>query len=262
MDCSDLVDLFAEHGVKAGSPGFVDDPSFLRAELRVPDLLTHYAEFVLCQQPDSDEAERVRDIAVRVTDAVARAIEEHGDEGACVDAALTVSWLLSQLGVWNFVVAGGLLVEADVNGTRSSQRFSQHDMYPVDAGHAWVVAPPFNVVDAALQHQPYEVPGLATLLPRTIVAEGTTDAAATEEDHCSVDLIRAARLNPQARGFVAQVQAATLRFGQVVNPVSVSANGVTLRYVPCKATAQYPDWSPSTPGKVGFPATRLLDSLS
>ena len=252
MDCSDLSALFQRAGVPTDKPGFCDHPAFLRAETQIQGLLDRYAQFVQCQAPA--DAERVRGIAEAVAHEVADSINKSGQPGACIDAALATSWMLSQEGVWNFVVKGGLVIEARVNGRSVIQYFSQHDVNGADAGHAWVVAPPFRGVDGALRHQPYSAAGLASVLPLAVVADGEQVSNLSPADHCSADLM--------ARTDVRGAHQAVLRFGSITPPVYVNFEGGKLKYVPCGVTAQYPEWTPDAPAKVGRSARQMLREVA
>src|SRR6266511_283621 len=77
--------------------------------------------------------------------------------GACVDISGLLSRFLDRLGVWNYVVKGGLVLEFSATTGISPTYFwpIMAPGNPAIAGHTWVCAPPFKVIDISASAQPY-----------------------------------------------------------------------------------------------------------
>ena len=84
--------------------------------------------------------------------------------------------MLDELGVWSFAVRGSLTIEIPTRPEAGRRYFPECDLIAdPDAvtGHAWLVAPPFLVVDPTLRHQKWVDlhPAIAKALPAVVAAE-------------------------------------------------------------------------------------------
>lgn len=151
------AERLAALGIDTSKPGFYNDPAFLEAEKKDPTLLMCYANFVdELALPDSylGGAEQVLRATVAYFEAELRA---DGRKGACIDAAMVMSTCLNSLGVWNYAVKGALRVDLNPNLGSAPAYFWPlvGSRNPAQTGHAWVVAPPFRIIDATIHLQPY-----------------------------------------------------------------------------------------------------------
>lgn len=156
LGCRDLV------------PGFYNDKAFLKAEQREPELLDRYAEYVLARGQDADvDVEGV----VRTTcDFLFTALCRHGRLGACIDISTLVSEFLGRQRVWSFVATGGARVDfPKVHSPELRMSPITAPDNPASTGHAWVVAPPFQVLDLTIFLQPYP-PSVLSYVPHEYVA--------------------------------------------------------------------------------------------
>ena len=109
---------------------------------------------------------------------VADEIIRDGQLGVCIDASMILSKMLEEEGVWCYAAKGALSVSAP--GLNNPTHFWMIDDEPA-AGHVWVVAPQFEIVDVTLQGQLWQR-GEAAMLPKTIVLE-TAKRIRAEADH-------------------------------------------------------------------------------
>jgi hypothetical protein len=156
------------------SPGFYDDPAFLAAEQRDASLLDAYAGYIDELSFDADYLSYARARVVASAKFLHQRLIADGRKGACVDMSQMLSRFLEQQGVWNYIVKGAAAVyPAPHTGISAAFHWlydSQADKQSV-APHAWVCAPPCNVVDLTLGRQE-NAGDEDRLLQEPIVAEG------------------------------------------------------------------------------------------
>lgn len=183
--------LLKRLGVDTSSPGFYDDPKFVAQEQNDPTFLDSYASFVRhvsrTAEYDAEAGRRIRDVC----DFLYEELATDGRLGACVDISMGVSRFLERLGVWNYCAKGGITIEFDESVGRPSICLA-----PVGgrqekaAGHAWVVAPPFEVVDVSVRLQPYRHE-IGEFLPLYVMAKQVRATSATVADWVDPDDLNA-----------------------------------------------------------------------
>lgn len=178
---------FVSHGIPVDIPGFYDDPSFIAIEKLNPSIIDNYARYVY-ERPRSPEYDMY---ARKVVPLIAREyhmqLKKNGRYGACVDISGLISRALEREGVWNTIVKGALTINFPL-----LTRIKPSYYWPIDngvftAGHAWVVAPPFFVVDVAVQLQPYEK-SVTSLLPEMVCDEAVMLTRGAVEDLISPEV--------------------------------------------------------------------------
>lgn len=241
-----LTSLFRQLGVARFVPGFYDDRAFVRAERSNPALLERYADFVRLRPHTDDYLARAEQVVRGVAGFLVTKLLQDGRLGACVDAALTLSRFLEQEGVWNYVAAGALAIHFSGEPTIPDAVFSPI-MQPGNSavtGHAWVVAPPFNVIDVTAGLQPYE-PEQASLVPTSTLILGPTPGV----DWSPNDLFDADALaqfmieygrSPTKRDILRLVPGLDARIARL-GVVEARTGRCHLVYTPCAITA--PDCS-------------------
>lgn len=164
---------FALLRLDKSKPGFYDDPVFLAAEQRDTSLLDAYAGYIDELSFDADYLGYARARVVASARFLHERLIADGRKGACVDMSQMLSRFLEQQGVWNYIVKGAAAVYP---ATHTGMTAAFHWLYDSQADeqsvapHAWVCAPPCNVVDLTLGRQ--ENAGDDRLLQEPIVAEG------------------------------------------------------------------------------------------
>lgn len=231
-----LRDGFERMGCDTSTPGFYHSQGFLEAEQQDPTILERYADFVLARPQDEQELKTSVEKIRAAADFLHQRVAESGRLGACIDASLVLSEFLNQLGVWNYVVKGAASVffprRAGIEPMKMQPIMVSGN--PASTGHAWVVAPPFVVVDLTISLQPYPE-GAKSFLPAGYVAE---QRAKTARPNAS-DLVEAVDLLSARLG-----RAATLRDVFKLDPGlearitkygcrEASAGRVLVRYTAC-----------------------------
>lgn len=168
-DFDTLERLFADLGVPTSDIAFYNHPNFMAAEAENPSVLELYAAYVRLRPRDAAYDKHVRQTVPVVSQTLAEEILSDGQLGACVDASQMVNKILEELGIWSYSILGSLTI-ADPSLSNPTH-FWMFDEKPL-AGHVWVVAPPFEIIDVTLKAQPYER-GEADLMPDVLTIESS-----------------------------------------------------------------------------------------
>lgn len=155
-------------------PGCYDEGEFRALEERDPArALEAYARFVLARPRTSEEDERVR----LLVDTFAAALREHGRgaefRGQCLNMSLALLRILEAHGCWAFAMIGSVRVRFP-KASKIRQAFLRvQDPANVKGqfeGHAWLVCPPFLLIDLTLHVQRWKG-SEGKFIPRAIVVE-------------------------------------------------------------------------------------------
>ena len=113
---------------------------------------------------------------------------EDGRLGACIDMSLALSRMLDKLGVWNFPVLGALTTTYPEHTEIPRGFYWPVDHGAIDAGHAWLFAPPFTVIDLTFGRQ-YFNPGVEAYHPDAVYSREVSDVPVLIEDICSSSIL-------------------------------------------------------------------------
>jgi hypothetical protein len=147
---------FLRRGIPVEKPGFYDHPAFLAFKAEDPEAMAAYARYVL-DQPYTPEYLAFAENTIRiVSDILYRELLLDGRLGACIDTSMVMARVLDRLGVWNYMVNGAVTtVYPEESGLTNGYYWPVHQS-EAQAGHAWVCAPPFSVVDMTIGRQPQD----------------------------------------------------------------------------------------------------------
>ena len=164
-----LSRVFQNRSIDFSKVGFYDEPRFVAEERANPRFLETYARLVEARNYDDHYLATARQKIAVAAEALRSAVEKDGRLGACVDASGMLGRMLDRLSVWNYVAKATLTIEFRDNA------FSPRYFWVIDDGnfvaaHAFVVAPPFGVVDVTVGRQPYSA-GEAFMLPSIVLAD-------------------------------------------------------------------------------------------
>lgn len=121
-------------------------------------MLEAYADFVEDREYGDEYLSSAKAAIERTARFLFERLVADGRKGACVDASCVLSRFLERQGVWNYVVKGALTIVFPPGANLKPRHFCpiMATGNPAVAGHAWVCAPPFRVVDLTVALQPYE----------------------------------------------------------------------------------------------------------
>lgn len=231
---ADLVAEWEQDGVPCEQPGFYDHPHYVRTERDQPDYIAAYARYVRERTYAPAYLARSRQVIREAAALLGRAVAEDGRPNLCVAVSKVLSKMLEREGVWNYVAAGALAVAFHVGPQRLTRHFFPFDVRPVDAAHAWVVAPPFRVVDLTIRQQRYPGP-VQAYLPPHVLARHTQPAPIQLQELCAPALLRGLHLGGFSDGDILErVWPGGHRFSACFPPERLPAADAWLTYVPTR----------------------------
>lgn len=222
-------------GIDPSQFGFYDQPAFMAEERRDGQFLEQYALWVQSRPRSTDYDERVRTIVPRLAEFLADLFEREEVQRSCVHVSSMMPRILDRLGVWSFGLKGSLIMEvASEDFWRGQSMCDIPDFPGAELGHAWVVAPPFIIVDSTIRLQNPTGDPMNAFIPPIVTVEDAPLIRPTVDDVVSAEL-RADyarregrvdsqlhhRLVPQLREFSREFPSREVRHGDL-----------TLRYVP------------------------------
>ncbi|MGY3895647.1 hypothetical protein [Aeromonas enterica] len=182
-----IISDFKRHKIDISKSGFYDEPNFLKVEQRNPEYLNNYARFVQDKAYSSEYLDKARKVIPLIANELHKELLRDGRKGACIDLSMVLSRILEREGFWNYIVKGSLTVSFP-NGSGIGDRFFWSiDHGEFSAGHAWVVAPPFGVIDLTVKQQERDLKELK-YLPDFIISEVLTPELAKVEDIISPEI--------------------------------------------------------------------------
>jgi hypothetical protein len=191
----ELRSYFERLGIDCTRPGFYDHPVFAALKSRDPAMLDKYARFVDLRPLSEDELQHSRKIVPLASEFLFQRLRQDGRLSVCVDTSLVLCRLLEQFGIWSYVVKGALTVSfAKSTGLRSATMGTLAlPGTPATAGHAWVCAPPYRVVDVTASRQPYPSYGRKIMGSIFVLEESVQPATPEGKDLFDADAVAAFR---------------------------------------------------------------------
>jgi hypothetical protein len=187
-DFERLKEDFIKKSIDISKPGFYDDPNFLVVEQRNPDYLVNYANYVKKMNYDSNyliSSKRKIEIISKI---LFDELWKDGRKGACIDLSMVLSRILEKEGIWNYMVSGTLTIEYPTETGLGKTYFWDMDITNAQAGHVWIVSPPFAVIDLTLKIQEYNQNN-SKYIPNYILGDSPKPANYTVGDICSPEII-------------------------------------------------------------------------
>jgi hypothetical protein len=231
----DLEETFNELDIDSSRPGFYDDPNFLRAEQHDNRFLEKYAEYVRVRNYDSSYQARARAEIPVIVSILFQELMKDGRLGACVDIGMMLSRVLEREGFWNYIVKGSLTLSF-VKATGLVRRyFWSYDPAGTPgfaAAHAWVVVPPYFVVDVAIKQQPYAEG--RDLLPDCLLDDIGLPAEAKVEDVFSPEFraLASARFGIPTASITLEIEPRLTNFLERFPASHTTVGKVGFKYVP------------------------------
>lgn len=212
--------FFAQPGLR---PGCYDDPAFLALEQRDSSVIEDYGAYVLERQCDPGEELRARVLIEKALRRLVDHIPSATLQRRCADVNQLLIRVLEQHDIWSFGVTGAARYEFDRAAgyeTRYAWAIDEQDFPGAFVGHAWLVVPPFDIVDCTAHFQSWES-GQERLIPCPIME---TSVPTVEPDY-------AVSVAPVARPHVNYEQFGPLRdLWRRFPPRRVSLPNVTITY--------------------------------
>lgn len=237
-----IVADFEAKRIPITAPAFYDHPNFLAIEQSNPHYLANYAKFVQNRPFDDAYAEHVRRVVPVVVKALHDDLVARGTVGDCIWTSMGLSRILEEQGIWNYIIKGSLTISV-----QPPPKLEPVYFYAVDptktlmAAHAWVVAPPFIVIDPTVKQQDYAYPNAKKVresVPEWVAAEKGKLSDLHERDIFSPD----ARLMATSDGIttgtlIRRLLPQFIPFSSQFPPRIISIKKARLKYIPLAASA-------------------------
>ena len=228
---------FQDQGIPVDQPGFYDHPNFVKVEQQIPTYLNNYARFVATRTYTEEYLGRAQREIPLIAGSFHRELCVDGRLGACVDASGYLSRMLEREGFWNFMVKGSLTIDFPARSKIPRGYFWFMDEGDFVAGHAWLHAPPFVVLDVTVRQQPYRGKQREHL-PDLVLADDSEPAEGSADDIMSPELRQyLTRRGVRPARHLVTVEPELPKFLQVFPASLVRARYTRLKYVPVAVTA-------------------------
>lgn len=176
-----IISDFKNNNIDISTPGFYDEPNFLKVEQNNPEYLNNYARYVQEKEYSQEYLNKARHVIPIIAEKLQKELLRDGRQGACVDLSMLLSRILEKEGIWNYIVKGSLTVSFPKTSGIEKQFFWAIDQGEFSAGHAWIVAPPFKVIDLAIKQQDSNF-NQSEYIPKLIISESLKTERAEVED--------------------------------------------------------------------------------
>jgi len=223
---------FQSKGIPLDKPDFYDHPNFLQAEQIDPSYLLKFAKFVDAQPYSEEYLAKAEAIIRSVVKILSKELSNNGREGACVDIAGILARILERKGVWCACIKGSTTIEFPESSGEENTYYWSADHGNFTAGHAWVYAPPFSIIDISLKQQPYSGKK-KKFIPEIILIKEADKATSEIEDIISPDVRHQMLSQGVPPHLMLELGASELRAVQSSFPAQlVNINNTKLKYSP------------------------------
>jgi hypothetical protein len=232
-----LESEFHKKGIPTDTPDFYNHPNFIKEEQKDPSYLIKFAKFV-AEKPYSDEyLEKAETIITEVAQILSKQLLDNGRQGACIDVSGILARILEHKGIWCACIKGSCTIEFPKKSNEETTYYWSADHGEHSAGHAWVFAPPFSIVDITLKQQPY-TGAKKSYIPEIILAKDAAKASSTIEDIISPDVRMLMRAQGIPKDLMLQYGAPEMKFIQEALPAQlIEINETKFKFSPIAAHA-------------------------
>jgi hypothetical protein len=237
-----LENHFSNLGIDITRPEFYNHPRFREEESRNPKLLWDYTDYVISRSYSEEYIAKSVFAVPKIIQFLFDSLVQDGRLGACLDASLAASKILERYGFWNTIQTGSLTINVPEAQQRRVRHWAELRLpgNPAKVGHAWLVVPPYMIVDFTASRQ-QENEDLQSFLSPFILATVTDEVEGVSlDDMVDVDLKRwYFRMNGRLPT-IHEIMKQAPEFAEYMRrfrPISVRDGTATLKYFPCRPTA-------------------------
>ncbi|WP_277017303.1 hypothetical protein [Flavobacterium lindanitolerans] len=210
--------------------GFYDSHNFLKVERHNPIFLEKYAEYVL-SRAYFDEYIRKAELEIPfISSILNKELIRDGRLGACIDVSIVLSRILEKEGFWNYIPKGSLSIDFPTSSKIKTKYFWSVDVGDFQAGHCWVVAPPFNVIDLSVKQQPY-MGKEQEYIPDYVCSESKSIPKVHEIDIMSPTMSNILELKGIKKDKLNYIKDNFEQFQNTFKPIEISERGTSFKYI-------------------------------
>jgi len=210
------------------APGCYNDPDFRALEAKDPaGALNSYARFVLTRAMTQEEADRVRAAVGHVVNRLLERSSPSEIDRSCYAISMACLQTLEAAGIWGCVLKGAARFRFPLGTGIRDSFFWSNDRSAAGhkAGHAWLVVPPFQLIDMTAAFQRW-TGREREFLPVSIMKESVNKRGFQQELVAPPEMRKGFRVPPEAH-----------EFWKVFSPFEIEADLVQIFYQPHGVTA-------------------------
>lgn len=232
-----LEKLFSDLNINYSNIGFYDSPEFIACEERNYRFLEKYGEFILKRDYSSEYIEKASFEIPYIASMMNEILREDKRLGACVDISGGLHRILEKEGFWSYIVKGSLTIEFPPILKVTNKHFWTLDNSNRDflAAHAWIVAPPFNIIDISVKQQPYK-DNASNYLPDIICSKSTKIASYTEEDIATPSVIKELQESGYFTNYMELYKDNWNEFKTIFKAIEHNEDNLLFKYIPTAIT--------------------------
>ncbi len=226
----ELIGLYKENSIDISCPGFYNDPNFVKLEQQNPEFLNQYASFVQQKDYSFEYLEKAEKTIEVIGNILFKELMKSNQLGRCIDVSMILAKILEKEQLWNFAMVGALAVEFPTPMHIPNSYFYMHDINKT-AGHVWLYAPPFKLIDLTLKFQQYlpnQKRGIARL-PGIALEKGLEFYTPQIKEICSPEFRSIYKINNIPKGIE--------MFQNTFHPFKINYKNAVVKYIPCGITA-------------------------
>ena len=228
-----IVADFIKKCIPTDSPDFYDHPNFVAAEQKDPKYLNNYAFYVASRPYSAEYLDNARTKISNISKILCAQLKENGRQGACVDITGILARILEKEGIWCACIKGSCTINFPSESGEETNYFYSVDSGNFVAGHAWLYAPPFDVVDLTIHHQAYSGNKKA-YIPEFVIAESARNGKYCAQDVVSPEVALHMRMSGIRPSDILKVSAGGIDVVQKHFPTKEvdGIRGAQIKYVP------------------------------
>jgi hypothetical protein len=182
-----LARIFSKRSINTSEIAFYNSEEFLKAEKNNPDILELYAchvdQMVCSAEQLAHNASCIETLCKILHDFIVR----DDQVGTCVDLSGMVSKFLEAYGVWNYCISGSMNFHNPALQVEGNTTYFWTFDTTDRAGHVWVVAPPYAIIDLSARSQPF-TSNEQDFIPDYILQKSGSVVNAITKDHVSPEI--------------------------------------------------------------------------
>lgn len=237
LDHEEIQRKFEVNKIPTGNPGFYDHPNFKSLEAADPQYLNNYARFVQTKSYSDEYIRSAEKKVPQIVDLIYSELVKDNKPQDSREVAMVLSKVLEKEGFWNYIVKGALSIYFPSDTNVVPKFYYPIDIIDEEAGHYWVVVPPFTVLDITVKLQSYC--GLETkYIPNFIMEKHCEPSEIDPMEVCSFEVRHYYKsLEIPVSNLLQTIEPELLEFSKVFHPLAVRCLDTTFKYSPCAIIA-------------------------
>ena len=225
-----LRKAFEKLNIDYSKIGFYDSLEFIENERLDPKFLEKYAEYVSKKDLTRDYISKAYVEIPFIAKLLNEELIKDGRLGACIDISIILTRILEKEGYWNYQTKGSLTIKFPKKSNIKTLHFWSVDFGEFNAGHSWIVAPPFTIIDLAVKQQVFKN-GQEKHIPNFICSASKKTTSISDIDIISPEASAYFDLNGITKNKLLHVRNDFYEFIKKFPPIEAVDNQLILKYI-------------------------------